>query len=186
MKPLKSLNHNHNQAVMSQSPQKSILKQKKRKTIKKNLHNFHNQNKRNKTLPKEDDNTTAPEIIPTKEPEQPSTITLDKQEGSDQQEESNNTTEQAKDKEQLIDDMKESQENLTFRERIIAKARKATEFDIIPQVAIPYTSQCHSLAFTEGPKWILTGGEDGFIRKYDFIASIQGKSPLTMAQNIIF
>lgn len=138
--------------------------------------------KEQKTLPKEDDNTTAPEIIPAKEPEQPSTITLDKQEGSDQQEESNNTTEQAKDKEQLIDDMKESQENLTFRERIIAKARKATEFDIIPQVAIPYTSQCHSLAFTEGPKWILTGGEDGFIRKYDFIASIQGKSPLTMAQ----
>ncbi|RCK64776.1 Transcription factor SPT8 [Candida viswanathii] len=92
------------------------------------------------------------------------------------------TTEEAKDKEHLIDDIKDSESDLTFRERIIAKARRATEFDIIPQVAIPYTSQCHSLAFTEGPKWILTGGEDGFIRKYDFIASIQGKSPLTMAQ----
>ena len=46
----------------------------------------------------------------------------------------------------------------------------------------PYTSQCHALAFTQGPKWILTGGEDGFIRKYDFIQSVEGKAPLTMAQ----
>lgn len=69
-----------------------------------------------------------------------------------------------------------------FRADITAKARIATEFDIVPSVAIPYTSQCHSLAFTDGPKWILTGGEDGFIRKYDFFQSIEGKSPLTMAQ----
>lgn len=75
--------------------------------------------------------------------------------------------------------------NLTpqqFRADITAKAKIATEFDIVPSVAIPYTSQCHSLAFTDGPKWILTGGEDGFIRKYDFFQSIEGKSPLTMAQ----
>ncbi|ODV78648.1 WD40 repeat-like protein [Suhomyces tanzawaensis NRRL Y-17324] len=71
---------------------------------------------------------------------------------------------------------------LSFREQAMTKAKIATEFDIVPSVAIPYSSQCHALAFTEGPKWILTGGEDGFIRKYDFIASIQGKSPLTMAQ----
>lgn len=67
-------------------------------------------------------------------------------------------------------------------ETILEKARTATEFDIIPSVAIPYSSQCHVFAFTDGPKWILTGGEDGFIRKYDFIASIEGKLPLTMAQ----
>lgn len=70
----------------------------------------------------------------------------------------------------------------TIRENLIIKAKESKEFDIIPSVAIPYTSECHALAFTDGPKWILTGGEDGFIRKYDFIASIEGKSPLTMAQ----
>ncbi|CCG24374.1 Spt8 protein [Candida orthopsilosis Co 90-125] len=85
-------------------------------------------------------------------------------------------------REELINDIEESETNLPFREQIIAKARKATDFDIIPQVAIPYTSQCHALAFTQGPKWILTGGEDGFIRKYDFIQSVEGKAPLTMAQ----
>ncbi|KAG5417726.1 SPT8 [Candida metapsilosis] len=85
-------------------------------------------------------------------------------------------------RDELIKDVEESETNLPFRQQIIAKARKATDFDIIPQVAIPYTSQCHALAFTQGPKWIITGGEDGFIRKYDFIQSVEGKAPLTMAQ----
>ncbi|KAI9292689.1 WD40 repeat-like protein [Neoconidiobolus thromboides FSU 785] len=31
-------------------------------------------------------------------------------------------------------------------------------------------------------KWIVTGGEDAYIRKYDFFSSINGKVPLTMAQ----
>lgn len=73
-------------------------------------------------------------------------------------------------------------QELSFREKIIEQAQVATKFDIVPTVAIPYASQCHSIAFSEGPRWIITGGEDGFIRKYDFIASIEGKSPLTMAQ----
>lgn len=82
-------------------------------------------------------------------------------------------------------DQEDAEEHLsreTIRENSIIKAKESSEFDIIPSVAIPYTSECHALAFTDGPKWILTGGEDGFIRKYDFIASIEGKSPLTMAQ----
>lgn len=82
-------------------------------------------------------------------------------------------------------DQEEAEEHVsreTIRENSIIKAKESSEFDIIPSVAIPYTSECHALAFTDGPKWILTGGEDGFIRKYDFIASIEGKSPLTMAQ----
>lgn len=73
-------------------------------------------------------------------------------------------------------------EEQSFREKIVSQAQHATKFDIVPTVAIPYASQCHSIAFSEGPRLILTGGEDGFIRKYDFIASIEGKSPLTMAQ----
>ncbi|CUM65394.1 uncharacterized protein PRCAT00003030001 [Priceomyces carsonii] len=70
----------------------------------------------------------------------------------------------------------------SVREDMMLKAKNCADFDIIPSVSIPYTSQCHAIAFTYGPKWILTGGEDGFIRKYDFIASVEGKSPLTMAQ----
>ncbi|KAG2734195.1 hypothetical protein G9P44_002201 [Scheffersomyces stipitis] len=104
----------------------------------------------------------------------------DKADGDDSKTENEET--QKEKSEESESNENEEIDNQTFRERVISKAKIATQFDITPSVAIPYTSQCHSMAFTEGPKWILTGGEDGFIRKYDFIASIQGKSPLTMAQ----
>lgn len=76
----------------------------------------------------------------------------------------------------------ESQSSASLRERVLESIRKAKEFDIVPTVAIPYSQQCHAMAVSEGPKWIITGGEDGFIRKYDFTASIEGKAPLTVAQ----
>lgn len=81
-----------------------------------------------------------------------------------------------------VDGNENNKSNVPLRELVTKKAKESTEFDIVPSVSIPYTSQCHAMAFTDGPKWILTGGEDGFIRKYDFMDSVQGKSPLTMAQ----
>lgn len=69
-----------------------------------------------------------------------------------------------------------------IRESAVRAVKAASEFDISPMVAIPYAQQCHAVAISEGPKWLLTGGEDGFIRKYDFAASIDGKAPLTVAQ----
>lgn len=71
---------------------------------------------------------------------------------------------------------------LSLKERVVESIKRATEFDIVPTVGIPYAQQCHAMAVSEGPKWIITGGEDGFIRKYDFSASIEGKAPLTVAQ----
>lgn len=73
-------------------------------------------------------------------------------------------------------------DSVPFRQALVQKAKHSFDLDIVPSVAIPYSGQCHAMAFTDGPKWIITGGEDGFIRKYDFMASVQGKSPLTMAQ----
>lgn len=69
-----------------------------------------------------------------------------------------------------------------IRQNAVDAVRKAKFFDIVPSVAIPYAQQCHAFAVSDGPKWLLTGGEDGFIRKYDFAASVEGKSPLTVAQ----
>ncbi|KAK6461552.1 WD40-repeat-containing domain protein [Scheffersomyces coipomensis] len=114
-------------------------------------------------------------------PESKSTTTEDNKD-KDQKEDADIDSDDDSEKPKSDETSEQIIEEKSFRDEFISKAKVATEFDIIPSVAIPYTSQCHSLAFTEGPKWILTGGEDGFIRKYDFIASIQGKSPLTMAQ----
>lgn len=89
---------------------------------------------------------------------------------------------EADEAEKLKQEEEQRLSKLSHLERVILKAKAATEFDIVPSVAFPYSGQCHSIALSDGPQWILTGGEDGFIRKYDFIASIQGKSPLTVAQ----
>lgn len=70
----------------------------------------------------------------------------------------------------------------SIRLKALEGMKKATFLDISPMVACPYANQCHAFAVSEGPKWLLTGGEDGFIRKYDFTASIEGKLPLTVAQ----
>lgn len=68
------------------------------------------------------------------------------------------------------------------RRQATERARATSDVEVVPTTSLPYTSQCHSIALTEGPRLILTGGEDGFIRKYDFVASIEGKVPLTVAQ----
>ncbi|RKP30584.1 hypothetical protein METBISCDRAFT_27243, partial [Metschnikowia bicuspidata] len=70
----------------------------------------------------------------------------------------------------------------TIRKNAIIGIQTAEHLNVVPFVACPYAQQCHAVAISEGPKWLLTGGEDGFIRKYDFSASIEGKSPLTVAQ----
>lgn len=69
-----------------------------------------------------------------------------------------------------------------IRRNAIIGLQTADELDVLPLVAVPYVQQCQAVAICDGPKWLLTGGEDGFIRKYDFIASIEGKAPLTVAQ----
>lgn len=68
------------------------------------------------------------------------------------------------------------------REEIIKKAREAKTYDIVPSVGIPYSGQIHAISTLAGCRWLFTGGEDGFIRKYDMIASFEGQTPLTVAQ----
>ncbi|EEB06991.1 SAGA complex subunit Spt8 [Schizosaccharomyces japonicus yFS275] len=65
-----------------------------------------------------------------------------------------------------------------FRE----KAVQASSYDITPTVAIPMATSINACAFTSGLRWLFTGGEDGYIRKYDFAASVNGQLPLTVAQ----
>ncbi|OWB72785.1 hypothetical protein B5S31_g2507 [[Candida] boidinii] len=87
----------------------------------------------------------------------------------------NNTKEQKEsDKQEIIP--------TTTRGKLLYKARHCNIIDIVPFVAIPYASPVHSIELTKGPKILFTGGEDGFIRKFDFVSSIEGRAPLTVAQ----
>lgn len=58
----------------------------------------------------------------------------------------------------------------------------AIEPELNPIVAIPYATGVYSIAFTRGWKWMFTGGEDGFVRKFDFHGSVEGRAQLTVAQ----
>jgi transcriptional activator SPT8 len=59
---------------------------------------------------------------------------------------------------------------------------KCSSYDIVPYVAAIHACEVHCVAVSWGLKYMFTGGQDGFIRKYNFIDSINGKLPLTVAQ----
>ncbi|KAI7867639.1 WD40-repeat-containing domain protein [Spinellus fusiger] len=55
-------------------------------------------------------------------------------------------------------------------------------YDCIPHAAAIHPNPIYSLAATRCFRWIFTGSEDGFIRKWDFFQSMNGKALLTQAQ----
>ncbi|KAF3177801.1 Transcription factor spt8 [Orbilia oligospora] len=75
-----------------------------------------------------------------------------------------------------------SDADLRWKPRIRLGAETATSYDIIPYVAAPMSTSIHAFCATPCMKLVFTGGQDGYIRKFDWFASINGKVPLTVAQ----
>ncbi|KAG4304112.1 hypothetical protein PORY_002476 [Pneumocystis oryctolagi] len=59
---------------------------------------------------------------------------------------------------------------------------QANTYDIIPTCASPHSTSINIITATSCVRWIFTGGNDGYIRKFDFFSSMNGKIPLTVAQ----
>ncbi|KAI9299670.1 hypothetical protein BJ944DRAFT_244964 [Cunninghamella echinulata] len=55
-------------------------------------------------------------------------------------------------------------------------------YDIVPLVAVIHPNPIYSLAATRCFRWIFTGSDDGYVRKWDFFASMNGKTSLSQAQ----
>lgn len=55
-------------------------------------------------------------------------------------------------------------------------------YHIEPMAAAPHSSQIHSMSLSLDGQTLLTGGSDGYIRKYDIHATMNGKTMLT--QNV--
>ncbi|ORX97130.1 WD40 repeat-like protein [Basidiobolus meristosporus CBS 931.73] len=70
----------------------------------------------------------------------------------------------------------------TPRRKLQDNADTCKTYDIIPYVAAiePYNIYC--MASTRCMRWVFTGSEDGYVRKYDFFASMNGKTPLAQSQ----
>ncbi|KAI9593410.1 WD40-repeat-containing domain protein [Syncephalis fuscata] len=58
----------------------------------------------------------------------------------------------------------------------------ATSYYFSAQGLLIHPSDVFSITATPCMRWVLTGGADGIIRKWDFFASINGKVPLTSVQ----
>lgn len=61
-------------------------------------------------------------------------------------------------------------------------AIEANAYDIIPTCTAPHSTSINIIVATSCMRWIFTGGNDGYIRKFDFFSSMNGKIPLTVAQ----
>lgn len=55
-------------------------------------------------------------------------------------------------------------------------------YDIVPTMAAPQATSINAIAITPDLRYWLTGGSDGYIRKYDGMGTINGKQQLTVAQ----
>lgn len=62
------------------------------------------------------------------------------------------------------------------------EALTAALYDIVPTMAAPQATSINAIACTPDMRYWFTGGSDGYIRKYDGGATINGKTLLTVAQ----
>ncbi|CAG8624747.1 9188_t:CDS:10 [Ambispora leptoticha] len=62
------------------------------------------------------------------------------------------------------------------------KAKYYRTYDIVPLCAAIHGCQIYALDATRNMRWVFTGGDDGYIRKYDFFGSMNGKQLLTQNQ----
>ncbi|BFZ61678.1 Transcription factor spt8 [Saitoella coloradoensis] len=62
------------------------------------------------------------------------------------------------------------------------RAKTCNTYEITPYMAAPHATSVNVMAATPCMRWLFTGGSDGYVRKFDFFGSMNGKLPLTVAQ----
>lgn len=66
--------------------------------------------------------------------------------------------------------------------RVRSEALTASTYDIVPTIAAPHSTSINSITATPDLRWVFSGGADGYIRKFNWIETVNGKSMLTVAQ----
>ncbi|KAF1849148.1 WD40 repeat-like protein [Cucurbitaria berberidis CBS 394.84] len=72
--------------------------------------------------------------------------------------------------------------NLPFRPSVRQEALNAPVYDIIPTIAAPHSTSINSITSTPDMRWVFSGGADGYIRKFNWVDTANGKLALTVAQ----
>ena len=62
------------------------------------------------------------------------------------------------------------------------EALTAAVYDIVPTIAAPHSTSINAITATPDLRWVFSGGADGYIRKFNWVETANGKSMLTVAQ----
>jgi transcriptional activator SPT8 len=71
---------------------------------------------------------------------------------------------------------------LPFRPSIRPGVLTAPVYDIIPTIAAPHSTSINAITATPDMRWVFSGGADGYIRKFNWIDTVNGKLALTVNQ----
>ncbi|KAF2397966.1 WD40 repeat-like protein [Trichodelitschia bisporula] len=72
--------------------------------------------------------------------------------------------------------------SLPYRPTIRPEALSAPSYDIVPTIAAPQGTSINSVCATPDMRWVFSGGSDGYIRKFNWTDTANGKVMLTVAQ----
>ena len=69
-----------------------------------------------------------------------------------------------------------------FVPQIRPEAITASVYDIVPTIAAPHSTSINAIAATPDLRFVFSGGSDGYIRKFNWVETANGKLMLTVAQ----
>lgn len=69
-----------------------------------------------------------------------------------------------------------------FRPTLRPEAITASTYDIVPTVAAPHSTSINAICAPPNMKYVFSGGSDGYIRKFNWPDTVNGKLMLTVAQ----
>ena len=76
----------------------------------------------------------------------------------------------------------QSSSQMPLHPTVRAEALTAQTYDIVPTTAAPHSTSINAITATADMRWVFSGGSDGYIRKFNWVDSINGKLMLTVAQ----
>ncbi|KAF2084905.1 WD40 repeat-like protein [Saccharata proteae CBS 121410] len=71
---------------------------------------------------------------------------------------------------------------LPIRPQVRPECLNASIYDIVPTIAAPHSTSINSITATPDMRWVFSGGADGYIRKFNWVDTANGKLMLTVAQ----
>ncbi|KAF1357516.1 WD40 repeat-like protein [Lizonia empirigonia] len=72
--------------------------------------------------------------------------------------------------------------SLPFRPSVRPEALTAPVYDIVPTIAAPHSTSINAIVATPDMRWVFSGGADGYMRKFNWVDTANGKLALTVAQ----